>query len=305
MAMRNFARTIRFDDIADRASLADRAALGPFVLEGIWRLSSPNSRFGGFSALVRTPSGQFRAFSDRNVAVKFTPPDHAGSQRIALGRAIDIHLVQGGVIAYDVEAATQSPTGETWFGLEADSRFFHIAKGATKGRFVTIPEIADWPINGGVEALARLVDGRWLALCESCGTGKGGLHLGLLFPREPGKGAPERIGMTFTPGYDPVDAAALPDGRIVILTRRLAFFPPHFSSALMIADPAEWQRGRPWPTHEVARIDGPALRENYEGMLIEPSASGGLSVWLVSDANFAAVQETRLMKLRLEPASLR
>lgn len=302
--MRNFSRSIRFDDIAEEVTPADRAALGPLELEGIWRVSSPNSMFGGFSALTRLPSGSFRAYSDRNVTVKFTPPDRTGPQRIALGRAIDVRLVGGGYAVFDVESANRTPRGETWLGLEADTRMFRIASHARKGAFVSVPEIADWPINGGVEALVRLADGRWLALCESCGAAKGGLHLGLLFPDEPGKGAPERIGMTFTPGFDPVDATALPDGRVLILTRRLAVFPPHFSSEVAVADPAEWHRGRPWPTHTVARIDGRALRENYEGMLVEPTESDQVTLWLISDANFAALQETRLLKLRLDPARL-
>ncbi len=302
--MRNFSREIRFDDIARQVSPADRAGLGPFVLAGVWRVTSPNSRFGGFSALIRLNSGQFRAMGDRNVSVKFTPPDRPGPRRLALGRAINVRLVNGGAALFDVEAAFRTPEGDTWFGLEANSRFYRIARGEKAGRFVHIPEMVDWPINGGAEAIARLRDGRWIALCETCGGGKGGLHLGLLFPQDPGMSRPERFGMTFPAGFDPVDAATLPDGRLLILARRLALFPPHFGSLILLADPAEWRRGRPWPTHVLARIDGRPLRENYEGMVLEPAGPASLALWLVSDDNSMLLQETRLIKLLFDPAAL-
>ena len=62
---------VRFVSITGTVKQADRAALGPFVLEQVWRLSSGNKQFGGYSALVPLPSGQFLAISDRNTWFRF------------------------------------------------------------------------------------------------------------------------------------------------------------------------------------------------------------------------------------------
>ena len=72
----------------------------------------------------------------------------------------------------------------------------------------------------------------------------------------------------------------------------------------MLADLAKLDVKRPLATQELARIEGSAMRENYEGLAIRPQADGQLSVWLIADANNSAFQETRLIHLRLDPAKL-
>src|SRR5690606_12197778 len=108
---------------------------------------------------------------------------------------------------------------------------------------------------------------------------------GLLFATDPVIDD-RAIAFTFEPplGYDPTDAAALPDGRVLILLRSLSFRLPPFESRLVVADPAEIEAGRPWPWREVARLSGIAPRENYEGLAVVPDESG-LVLWLISDSN--------------------
>ena len=111
-----------------------------------------------------------------------------------------------------------------WIALEDDWHVARIAKqaGAKQlgaARFYPVPALRDWPENGGAEAMARLADGRWIMLCETCGGGRGGLHLGLLFAGHPGTSAAQKFGIVLPAGYAPVDTVPLPDGRLLILTR--------------------------------------------------------------------------------------
>lgn len=306
---------VRIISIMAGATQADRAALGPFALEQVWHLSSGNKRFGGYSALVPLPSGQLLAVSDRNSWFRFAPPLRAGAIALPMGRML-VHRPQKDEREYfDTEAAVRDPAdGALWIALEDD---WHVARVAKQGgadyrepaRFYPVPALRDWPENGGAEAMTRLADGRWIMLCETCGGGRGGLHLGLLFAGHPGRSAAQKFGIVLPAGYAPVDMAPLPDGRLLILTRAFSMFPPHFSNRLVLADLARLDAKRPLATQELARIEGHALRENYEGLAIRPAPDGQVpdgqvEVWLISDANDSAFQETRLMQLRLDPAKL-
>ena len=296
---------VRITSLTATVPLADRTALGPFVLEQLWRLSSGNKRFGGYSALVPLPSGQLLAVSDRNGSLRFAPLVAQSAEKWPMEQML-VHRPQKDEREYfDTEAAVRDPAdGSLWIGLEHD---WHVARIGRKGgpaQLYSIPALRDWPENGGAEAMARLNDGRWIMLCETCGSGRGGLHLGLLFAGRPGISAVQKFGIVLPAGFDPVDAVALPDGRLLILTRSFGLFPPHFSNRIVLADLARLDVKRPLATQELARIEGSAVRENYEGMTVRPTPDGQLAVWLISDANDSAFQETRLMQLRLDPAKL-
>lgn len=296
---------VRIVSIIDKVSQADRTALGPFVLEQVWRLSSDNRGFSGYSALVPLPSGQLLAVSDRNSWFRFAPPVQAGAVALPMGRML-VHRPKKDEDEYfDTEAAVRDPAdGSLWIALEGDWHVARIPKQGGPARFYPIPALRDWPENGGAEAMTQLADGRWIMLCETCGGGRGGLHLGLLFAGHPGTSAAQKFGIVFPAGFDPVDMAPLPDGRLLILTRGFSLFPPHFSSRIILADMAKLDVKRPLATQELARIQGSALRENYEGLAIRSKPDGQSEVWLISDANDSAFQETRLIQLRLDPAKL-
>ena len=52
---------------------------------------------------------------------------------------------------------------------------------------------------------------------------------------------------------------------------------------------------------ELARIDGPVLGENYEGLAARAEADGSTTMLVVSDDNFNAMQRTQLLELRWRP----
>jgi hypothetical protein len=99
--------------------------------------------------------------------------------------------------------------------------------------------------------------------------------------------------------------AELPDGRILILTRRLRWpMPPRFGTWMVLADPREIEPGQSWHGTPLVSLDGTGLEENYEGLAIEPLVGGKLAVWLISDSNGAVTQRTLLLRLELDPADL-
>lgn len=286
------------EDILAEVPAAERTALAPFTLEGLWRITGTDRFFGGYSALVQSHSGGFLAISDRNRVLSLPLPPRAGWSLPKVQRAVSLRLPDGRYFGFDVESAVHDPDGALWLGLEDNRNAVRIDTRLGKAKLIKVPEIADWPRNGGTEAMARLPDGRWVMLCEACGTGRGGLHLGLIFPGHPGEARGEPFGLIVPPGFDPVDAATLPDGRLLLLVRRFAFLPPHFEARLVLADLRRLDPKRPLQTQPIAALDGPYLRENWEGMALVPEGKR-LALWLITDANDSAFQETRLMKLRV------
>ena len=105
--------------------------------------------------------------------------------------------------------------------------------------------------------------------------------------------------------FSPTDMAQLPDGRVLILMRRLVWpFPLRFACRIVIADPAAIRAGAVWQGTEVAKLSSSLPVDNFEGLAIEPRGGGRVTVWLISDDNHAATQRTLLWKLAVDPARL-
>ena len=99
---------------------ARSAGLGPFRLTGAWHLTSPNSDFGGYSALVRPGPGRLTAFSDSGVRLDLPMPGQPGAVRIArlLPRFAGVKSSR------DVEAAALDSDGvSVWLTLERRNVF--------------------------------------------------------------------------------------------------------------------------------------------------------------------------------------
>jgi hypothetical protein len=266
---------------------------GEVTLAGAWELASDDARFGGYSALVVRAGGRLRAYSDSGTWLDFTMPDRPGGP----GPVFGIGRLPGGKYVNDIEAAAYDPaSGTTWLALEftnsirrVDSEIVEVAPAAMAG----------FRDNGGSEAMARLPDGRFVVLAESAAPLSPMRRTGLLFATDPVRD-PRATVFAFDPpaGYDPTDAATLPDGRVLILLRGLKLTGyPLFESMLVVADPADIESGRPWPWREVAHLSNLAPRENYEGLAIVPGEQG-LELWLIADANDSVVlQRTLLLKL--------
>ena len=283
----------------------DCCTAGPLSLAGAWQLTSSNSAFGGYSALVPVNSGELLAFSDRGYFLRFAKPGTASAMP-EFGSALPAS--DRTKTSRDVEAATfDSATGRVWLALERRNAVARFRPGNTGAALRRIPAWRDSPGNFGPETLVRLHDGRFIALCECRSSWLGeSRYPGFLYASDPvGGGA--GAGFTFAgpDGYRPTDAAELPDGRVLILMRRLVWpVPARFAIKVVMADPAEIAPGKVWRAREIADIAAPWPVDNYEGVAIEREAGGRLVAWVISDDNGAVSQRTLLLKVVIDEARL-
>lgn len=266
---------------------------------GAWKLYSANTKFGGFSSLVTLGRGEFFSASDRGDGMRFPAPQRKNNQadvtiaRFAPGKETDKFLL-------DIEGLTRnSATGQLWATYEDANAIQRFDRALKPEKTVRPEAMQDWKSNSGPESITRLNDGRFLVFSEGATSRFGEVHKVLIFPNDPVKGAkPEIVSYRPPQGFLPVDAATLPDGRVLILLRALSWMPPGFHSALAVADPSEIKRGETWQGQMVARLTAPVPPENYEGLAIAKSDGGVHDLWLISDDNVAKFQDTILLHLR-------
>ena len=277
--------------------------LGPFRLAGAWRLTSRNSSFGGYSALIRPQPGRLFAISDGGYLLDFAAPTDAtslgGPQSARMAPALAVAGLRKA--GRDVEAASWDPLSQQmWLALEGRNAVVRQGIDMVPRGLRVIPEWAEWSGNTGPEAMTRLRDGRFIALCEcySGWTDQTG-HPGFIFASDPTLGvAATRFTFAGAPGYRPTDVAQLPDGRLLVLMRRLRWpAPARFATKLMLADPAAIRSGGVLVATELADLSAPLPVDNFEALAIEPQPGGGLTAWLMSDDNAAVSQRTLLWRL--------
>ncbi|MDP1027704.1 esterase-like activity of phytase family protein [Sphingomonas sp. KR1UV-12] len=274
-----------------------RRRLGALMYLGGAVLTSRDRAFGSFSALA-VEGDRFLLVSDGGHVVRF----RMGSD----WRARDVRFAElpsGPRTGWekrdrDAESLARDPaTGRTWVGFESVNQIWRYGPGGT--RMAAPAAMARWRSNGGAESLARLADGRFVALSESPPYGTA-MRVGLVWAGDPTE-RPEpafRFSYIPAPGYDPSDLTELPDGRLLVLERRLAL-PFTWSARLVVVErgairPDATVRGR-----EIAMLAAPVLAENFEGVAVVRE-SGATMLWLVSDDNWLPIQRTLLLKFRLD-----
>lgn len=302
-------------DLSQRAGFralpreAGCCAAGPFRLTGAWQVTSPNQRFGGYSALLLPVPGRMLALSDAGYMLDMPlPGSPPGPVRIAGVPGIGPGIGGGLKQSRDVEAAVRDPgDGTVWIALEGRNAVLRLdAALAVRGQW-RVAAMRRWPANTGAEAMVRLADGRFIVLCEcDAGWSAADRHPALLFAGDPAAGlAPVRFAVRGLPGYRPTDMAELPDGRLLVLMRRLVWpFPARFAVKLALVDPAGIAPGRIVQASELADLAGAAPLDNYEGLALAPGADGTLVAWIISDDNAAALQRTLLLRLEFRLAEL-
>ncbi|MBX7541588.1 esterase-like activity of phytase family protein [Qipengyuania sphaerica] len=274
----------------------EAATSGPLSLEGVWQLSSENDWFGGYSALESLPDRSFLAASDRGRLLEIPMPSEQtgvpqitslpGFPRLPEDRA-------------DVEALAIDPaTGRSWVAIETNNRIRRFSPSRPRHSHNRPEAMKHWPLNAGAESMVRMPGGRFLVIAEA--DMGGGRHRGLLFSGDPVESDEvTRFVLEGEEGYTPSDAARLPDGRVVVILRKLAFgWPYSFKVRLAVFDPAMIRRGATIGLRQVATIDTPFPTDNYEGITVTSEDGGDWIAWMISDDNFNRYQRTLLLKLR-------
>lgn len=295
---------VRFLPLAAKGGQA-QADLGPFRLDGVWHMASQSQDFGSYSALLAMPDQSLLAFSDNGQYLRFAPP---GAPPRPLESGPVLRNFRGGKRFRDIESASRDPdTGRIWLGLEGTNAVLALSPDLEILRQKRPRAIADWGANSGPEAMTRLPDGWFLLLRE--GTGgwfENRPHEAAIFESDPSAGAKGQLFPFSGPaGFSPTDMTMLPDGRLLILMRRLAWLMPlRFAGRLAIGDPADIQQDKAWHIREVARLASDLPGDNFEGLAVAPSDDGRLTVWIISDDNFSNLQRTILWKLSVDPQAL-
>ncbi len=276
---------------------------GPMQIEGAWELDSSNAHFGSYSALVVPQSGKLLAASDAGRILRFSQPGQAETVPF-FNRITGDRFTRKSMI--DAEAMTRDPdTGQIWIAYEGTNVIERRDADLGNAKRIAPPSLARFGTNSGPEAFTRLADGRFVVLSEGPRETFGDIHTGIIFDRDPLEGGTgERFAFKAPDGYRPVDMVQIPDGRVLILMRRLALgLPPTFPVQFVIADPTEIAAGNEWSGTSIAKIAKPLPSDNFEGLAYEEQSDGVLTLWLISDDNNATLQRTLLLKLRWDPAA--
>lgn len=275
-----------------------RRRFGELTLEAGWRMTSADARFGGLSAMTAADGGLL-ALSDSGSVF-----------RIALAGDRPARLEVSGLPAgpgdadrksdRDTEALTRDPaTGRLWIAFEQHHQVWRYgpAFGAAEVR-AKIAAPRRWRMNGGVEAMTRLPDGRFVMFSETR-RGPGGASDLLVYPGDPtAPGATPRVLAYLPPGpLQPTDAAVLSDGRILVLHR---FFSLRTGvwAMLGVVEPEALNGTAPVRPRVLASW-GPGLAiDNMEALAV--TREGGRDrVWIASDDNFTPLQRTLLLRFRI------
>lgn len=281
-------------------------APGPLALEGIWEMSTRDWRFGGYSGLISTGDDGLLAISDNGILLKIQLAGDAptGARVASINRDL-IPRPAEEKSGYDTESLARDPvSGTIYAAYEGRNAIERISPEFVQQARVSPPEMADWGDNSGPEAMTRLPDGRFILIEEAEHCWFDPRHRALLFSGDPTRGAqPESFTFTGIAGYRPVDITPLPDGRVLILMRRLVFWglPPRFEGVIIVADPRGIVAGGEWGGDAVTWLEPPLPTDNYEGITVTQGRDGATYVWLISDNNFMQIQRTLLLKLRWNP----
>jgi hypothetical protein len=294
--------------LAPRTPERTRVGLLTFLSGFVLRADDP--RFGGLSGLALTEDG----------TVLYAVSDHGYGFAVPLQQAPDGRLTgfgtwtvsrlrdpQGKPIRYamrDAEAVVREPGGALVVAFEGRPRLWRYPLATLP--FTALPQI--WPLpaelvraprNGGMEAVTRLSDGRWLLLTEAFANADGSL-----------KGWVQH-GNTFLPlayqpfaGFRPTDVAALASGDVVVLERHYGLL-SGLSARLLRLSSEDIHPGARLQGQEIARLESPLTVDNFEGLAAHEAPQQGTLLYLVTDDNYRTVQRTLLLQFRLDPRPVR
>jgi hypothetical protein len=279
----------------------------PVALLGAMEINRQRLGFGSLSGLHLSPDLTLTTISDHaRFATLRLSLDAAlqpqGLATLSTGRLRDGsgQPLQRGH-AGDSESLARLPDGTWLVGFERWHRIRAYRTLDAPGTYVEAPPGLDRaPTNGGLESLAVLEDGRWLAFAES-----------LLAEGAPGAvtawlGGPGRwttLAYRPSPGFEPADAAPLSGGGALVLERSFSIFGGFHGRlvripAASLASPAP---GTVLEGEELLRLAPPLPTDNWEGVAALRH-QGRTLIALVSDDNENRLQRSLLMLLELREA---
>jgi hypothetical protein len=277
-----------------------RTRLGALTYLGGLALTSSDPAFGGFSAM-RVEGGRFTLLSDGGNLVAFSMGADLRPHDI---RFADLPGPGTGAIKRhrDSESMAWDPrTGHVWVGFENSNMIWRYDSRLSRAeRRIRPAAMADWSIAGGAEAMVRLRSGQFLVISETARPkGRPDARIVLRFAGDPTEGArPESLAYVPPANYDPTDMAELPDGRLLVLNRRLSLS-GLFTAKLVLLDLRSAHAGMVVHGVELASFERPVQHDNFEALAITREGADTI-VWIASDDNGEFWEQSLLLKFRLE-----
>jgi hypothetical protein len=297
-----WAEAVRVDahPVALNADDASQTIAGQLDYRGGLALSSPDPRFGGFSALGVSADGRrMVALTDRGA--RFSAHlvyDERG--HLAGLRNTDMGAMSGldgaplrGSFSTDAEAMSAGVEGEIIVAFERRHRLRRYLPGRATPEALAAPaELDGAPSNGGIEALTLLDDGRLLALTEAFGSSQA-----LVGWVSDAAGWSVLTYGTLA-GFHPTGAATLGNGDVVVLERAFSRLGTN-AARLVRLDGAAIVPGARLSGSEIATLQAPLIIDNFEGIAARQGDSGEDVLYIISDDNFRARQRTLLLMFAL------
>jgi hypothetical protein len=260
-----------------------------------WVLDSDDPRFGAISAMD-VENGRVTALSDAGTVFDFALPGTVGSGRVRI-RPLP-HRAGGSKRSRDTESLAIEGTS-AWIGFEAVNavRRFRRADWREEGE-ARPAQMRRWGGNSGAEAMVRLQDGRFLVFAEGRDDGQPFSPV-LLFDGDPVQPGTRAVSLRYRrpPGFRVTDAALLPDGRLLILNRRVNWL-PSFAASLVVAPLPEPRQNGIVAGREIARLESPLTVANMEALSVRREG-GRTIVRIASDDNFMPLLRTLLLEFAL------
>jgi hypothetical protein len=208
----------------------------------------------------------------------------------------------------DVEAMAVLPSGEILLAFEDVHRLwlYPAAKtpfGQRPTAFRQPPGLGGAPRNGGIEALTRLNDGRFLAIAEKMpAPGREGASANAAWVG----GAPgwRRLSYRRTGAYLPTDATTLPpatrwEGDVVVAERSFNIV-DGISIRIVLVPFDQIRPGHRMVGTEIARFARPLIFDAVEGIAARRGPQGETLLYFITDDNYSPVQRTLLQVFELK-----
>lgn len=258
----------------------DPSGVLPLRIVGAWRLTAPDPRFGGLSALAMD-QGKLLALSDSAVLYRFAPPGQWRAT-IAISELPDGPGLPSLKVDRDSESLTRDAHDRGWWvGFETSNQIWLYSPDFRRALGKIDFGRKRWPQNLGIEAM--LADRGGLALVPELA------HEVVAVGNGKAIGEPlEGVGSNIS------DMVRLPDGETIVLMRDLRLTGFDISLGALVRRPDGWRVERRVPL-DLGRF------MNVEAITTQALPSGTTRLWLVTDDNFQLPMTTGLFALDIPP----
>lgn len=284
--------------------------LDRLVYRGGLVLTSPNKDFGGWSDLSVTPDGgHVTAISDNgfwfDADLAYDPDNRLtglGSARFGELPSTSERFRITRTEFSDAEGMSIAADGSIYVSFERRHRIYLYPP--TKPPFQSPARRLDAPallqkapLNGGIEALLSLADGRLMMLVEDM---IGAEHIGWIGGEGKWGELRYRAGVEFKPtGLAQFPAGTFAAGDVLALERRFRLLGGGFSARLVRLKAADLKPDVRLEGEEIALLRGPMTVDNFEGVSIARGPNGAARIYLISDDNYMFLQQTLLLMFEL------